>query len=224
MTAGSNPDVSDPGSNPDVSDPGSNPDVSDPGSNPDVSDPGSNPDESDVARRLAATSTTTTCTKAQAQPETATLIVGEYKIASIKDTSDNSITIETVETNKYTVAPTFVISAADKQTTNQEVEKDNDKKKSFTIALDSANAAPALYPSNDSTAKALSSCTLATDSKSVSCTPAEGEMKDGEEYTIYYKAACDDKFTSTGVKVKYSASTFVSISKYAFVVLALFLL
>lgn len=191
-------------------------------SNSDVSDPGSSSVVSDSARRLAATSTTTTCTKAQSQPQKATLIVGEYKIASIKDTSDNSITIATVETNKYTVAPNFVIS--DKQTTNQEVEKDNDKKKSFTIALDSANAAPALYPSNNSTAKALSSCTLATDSKSVSCTPAEGEMKDGEEYTIYYKAACDDEFTSTGVKVKYSASTFVSISKYAFVVLALFLL
>lgn len=191
-------------------------------SNSDVSDPGSSSVVSDSARRLAATSTTTTCTKAQSQPQKATLIVGEYKIASIKDTSDNSITIATVETNKYTVAPNFVIS--DKQTTNQEVEKDNDKKKSFTIALDSANAAPALYPSNNSTAKALSSCTLATDTKSVSCTPAEGEMKDGEEYTIYYKAACDDEFTSTGVKVKYSASTFVSISKYAFVVLALFLL
>lgn len=185
------------------------------------SNPNPNPDQT---RRLAATSTTATCTKANPQPSQAAVIVGEYKIASIKDASDNTITIGTVESNKYTVAPTFVVSAADKQKASQEVEKDSTEKKSFTVALDSANAAPALYSSNDSTAKALSSCTLATDSKSVSCTPAEGEMKDGNEYTIYYKAACTDTFTSTGVKVKYSASSFVAISKYAFVVLALILL
>ena len=171
------------------------------------------------ARRL--TSTSTTCSKSQTQPTTAQLIVGEYSISSISD-GTNTLTIDNVESNKYTVAPTFVVST--NQTASQEVEKDNDDKKSFTVILDSANAAPALYSSKNETAKALTGCVLADDGKSVTCTPAEGEMEDGKEYTIYYKVACQNTFTSTGVKVKYSASSFIALSKYAFVVLALLLL
>ena len=175
------------------------------------------------ARRLAATSTTTTCTKAKSQSDKAEIIYGDYSVSSLKE-SDNTITIGEVESNKFTLAAAFEVAAKDKQTASQEVEKDNDDKKSFTVILVSADAAPALYSSKNETAKALTGCVLADDGKNITCTPAKGEMEDGEEYTIYYKVPCSNDFSETGVKVKYSASSFIALSKYAFVVLALFLL
>ena len=169
------------------------------------------------------TAGTSTCTKANPQPSSAAKVYGDYKVYSIADTS-NSLTISDVASNKFTLAAAYTVAAAAQQTATQEVVKDSDDKTSFKIVLTSADAAPALYNGNEATSKTFSSCTLATDAKSVTCTPASGEMEDGKEYTIYYKEPCQTEFKTTGVKVKYSASSFVSLSKYALVVLALFLL
>lgn len=157
---------------------------------------------------IETTAKTTTCNKG-ADGE---IIYGEYNVYSIDD-GTNSLTFNAeTQGNKYTIEQPFTVKAKADQEASQTIEGTT---KTFTIKMDSANAAPKFYPGKEASTAALSSCSLSEDKTIVTCTPTSTEMKKDNNYSIYYKKPCETTFTETGITVTYkgSSSAFTNLSK-----------
>ena len=128
------------------------------------------------------------------------------------DTAKAAVTYKFIE--EYKVAKT-------QSKTSQEVDSKSDKaeEKQFVVDLDEEFAGSVFFYPNSTCTQPIS-CTASK--KVVTCTPTTADMENDKEYEIYYQAGCEDA-AKAGIKVKFSASSFVTFSKYAMVVLALFL-
>ena len=128
------------------------------------------------------------------------------------DTAIAAVTYKFIE--EYKVAKT-------QSKTSQEVDSKSDKaeEKQFVVDLDEEFAGSVFFYPNSTCTQPIS-CTASK--KVVTCTPTTADMENDKEYEIYYQAGCEDA-AKAGIKVKFSASSFVTFSKYAMVVLALFL-
>lgn len=157
-----------------------------------------------------------TCTKALVAAD----VVGVYKLKSLTETGGSPVTYKVGDTATGTFTYAETVELAASQTTPQEVDTKDDTKKTFKIVLAAdATYAPAIFANAEATTP-LSACTLGTDKKTVTCTPTEDEMEDGEEYAIQYNKGCTK--TKTGVTVNFkSSSAFVTLSKVALIAFAL---
>ena len=156
----------------------------------------------------------TTTTSIKTGVYTFSKLVDETKAGAVVtfDTAKAAVTYKFVE--EYKVAKT-------QSKTSQEVDSKSDKaeEKQFVVDLDEEFAGSVFFYPNSTCTQPIS-CTASK--KVVTCTPTTADMENDKEYEIYYQAGCEDA-AKAGIKVKFSASSFVTFSKYAMVVLALFL-
>ena len=183
---------------------------------------GSNKVEYKVAGQTFADTTTadvsytldTTTTSIKTGVYTFSKLVDETKGGAVVtfDTAKAAVTYKFVE--EYKVAKT-------QSKTSQEVDSKSDKaeEKQFVVDLDEEFAGSVFFYPNSTCTQPIS-CTASK--KVVTCTPTTADMENDKEYEIYYQSGCEDA-AKAGIKVKFSASSFVTFSKYAMVVLALFL-
>ena len=166
----------------------------------------------DVSYALDTTATPTTSIKA-----------GVYTFSKLVDETSKGAVV-TFDTAKAAVTYKFIEEykvAKTQSKTSQEVDSKSDKaeEKQFVVDLDEEFAGSVFFYPNSTCTQPIS-CTASK--KVVTCTPTTADMENDKEYEIYYQAGCEDA-AKAGIKVKFSASSFVTFSKYAMVVLALFL-
>ena len=166
----------------------------------------------DVSYDLDTTATPTTSIKA-----------GVYTFSKLVDETSGGAVV-TFDTAKAAVTYKFIEEykvAKTQSKTSQEVDSksDNAEEKQFVVDLDEEFAGSVFFYPNSTCTQPIS-CTASK--KVVTCTPTTADMENDKEYEIYYQAGCEDA-AKAGIKVKFSASSFVTFSKYAMVVLALFL-
>ena len=166
----------------------------------------------DVSYDLDTTATPTTSIKA-----------GVYTFSKLVDETSGGAKV-TFDTAKAAVTYKFIEEykvAKTQSKTSQEVDSKSDKaeEKQFVVDLDEEFAGSVFFYPNSTCTQPIS-CTASK--KVVTCTPTTADMENDKEYEIYYQAGCEDA-AKAGIKVKFSASSFVTFSKYAMVVLALFL-
>lgn len=166
----------------------------------------------DVSYDLDTTATPTTSIKA-----------GVYTFSKLVDETSGGAVV-TFDTAKAAVTYKFIEEykvAKTQSKTSQEVDSKSDKaeEKQFVVDLDEEFAGSVFFYPNSTCTQPIS-CTASK--KVVTCTPTTADMENDKEYEIYYQAGCEDA-AKAGIKVKFSASSFVTFSKYAMVVLALFL-
>lgn len=147
---------------------------------------------------------------------------GYYTFSKLEDVT--ATTVATFDTAKATITYKYIpeYEVATKQTeASQEVDAKSDKteEKQFTVELAEEYTGTVFFYPNSTCAQPIS-CSVSK--KTVTCTPTTADMEDGKEYDIYYEAGCEAA-AKAGVKVSFSASSFVTFSKYALVVLGLFL-
>lgn len=148
---------------------------------------------------------------------------GKYTFDKIEDTTSPTADV-TFDTTKASVTFNFPVAytlAANQTKAEQEVNSKSDKaeEKSFTVDLDAAFTGAVYFYPNQTATKEIS-CKVSE--KVVTCTPTAEDMENDKTYDIYYQSGCE-AVTKAGVKVKFSASSFVALSKYALVAIALFL-
>ena len=151
-----------------------------------------------------------------------TAAYGIYTVTTMVDKADTTKTygISSATGNSLEFAESFELDGS--QTTSQEVDSESDDKKTFKVALKAAvTATPKFYTNSTETAKEIP-CELDKDKKNVICTPTKTQMDSGEKYTVQYKKPCDEKFTSTGITVDFSAASFMTVSKLLLVFAFLF--
>ena len=166
----------------------------------------------DVSYDLDTTATPTTSIKA-----------GVYTFSKLVDETSGGAVV-TFDTAKAAVTYKFIEEykvAKTQSKTSQEVDSKSDKaeEKQFVVDLDEEFAGSVFFYPNSTCTQPIS-CTASK--KVVTCTATTADMENDKEYEIYYQAGCEDA-AKAGIKVKFSASSFVTFSKYAMVVLALFL-
>ena len=166
----------------------------------------------DVSYDLDTTATPTTSIKA-----------GVYTFSKLVDETSGGAKV-TFDTAKAAVTYKFIEEykvAKTQSKTSQEVDSKSDKaeEKQFVVDLDEEFAGSVFFYPNSTCTQPIS-CTASK--KVVTCTPTTADMENDKEYDIYYQSGCADA-AKAGIKVKFSASSFVTFSKYAMVVLALFL-
>ena len=166
----------------------------------------------DVSYDLDTTATPTTSIKA-----------GVYTFSKLVDETSGGAKV-TFDTAKAAVTYKFIEEykvAKTQSKTSQEVDSKSDKaeEKQFVVDLDEEFAGSVFFYPNSTCTQPIS-CTASK--KVVTCTPTTADMENDKEYEIYYQSGCEDA-AKAGIKVKFSASSFVTFSKYAMVVLALFL-
>ena len=150
------------------------------------------------------------------KPSTGTPKDGTYQVSEFSGIGDNVFNLpSTNPTFTYVTAYTL----AENQTTPQEIKKDSTT--TFKIKFnEDLVTPPSIYLTNNATSTIP--CTVS--GKEATCTPTG--LTDGTEYTIYYNLACDTTatHTTTGVKIKYSETVMVKLSKLSLVLIGLFLL
>lgn len=167
---------------------------------------------------------TTTVDVSYALDTTTTSIkAGVYTFSKLVDETSGGAKV-TFDTAKAAVTYKFIEEykvAKTQSKTSQEVDSKSDKaeEKQFVVDLDEEFAGSVFFYPNSTCTQPIS-CTASK--KVVTCTPTTADMENDKEYEIYYQAGCEDA-AKAGIKVKFSASSFVTFSKYAMVVLALFL-
>lgn len=154
---------------------------------------------------------------------TSSIKTGVYTFSKLVDETSGGAKV-TFDTAKAAVTYKFVEEykvAKTQSKTSQEVDSKSDKaeEKQFVVDLDEEFAGSVFFYPNSTCTQPIS-CTASK--KVVTCTPTTADMENDKEYEIYYQAGCEDA-AKAGIKVKFSASSFVTFSKYAMVVLALFL-
>ena len=154
---------------------------------------------------------------------TTSIKTGVYTFSKLVDETSGGAKV-TFDTAKAAVTYKFVEEykvAKTQSKTSQEVDSKSDKaeEKQFVVDLDEEFAGSVFFYPNSTCTQPIS-CTASK--KVVTCTPTTADMENDKEYEIYYQAGCEDA-AKAGIKVKFSASSFVTFSKYAMVVLALFL-
>ena len=154
---------------------------------------------------------------------TTSIKTGVYTFSKLVDETSAGAVV-TFDTAKAAVTYKFVEEykvAKTQSKTSQEVDSKSDKaeEKQFVVDLDEEFAGSVFFYPNSTCTQPIS-CTASK--KVVTCTPTTADMENDKEYEIYYQAGCEDA-AKAGIKVKFSASSFVTFSKYAMVVLALFL-
>ena len=148
---------------------------------------------------------------------------GVYTFSKLEDTTKGGAKV-TFDTTKAAVTYKYIKEyklATTQSKTSQEVKSKSDKAEEKQFVVDLAEEFDGdvfFYP--NSTCTQPISCSASK--KVVTCTPTTSDMENDKEYDIYYQAGCADA-AKAGIKVKFSASSFVTFSKYAMVVLALFL-
>ena len=154
---------------------------------------------------------------------TSSIKTGVYTFSKLVDETSGGAKV-TFDTAKAAVTYKFVEEykvAKTQSKTSQEVDSKSDKaeEKQFVVDLDEEFAGSVFFYPNSTCTQPIS-CTASK--KVVTCTPTTADMENDKEYEIYYQSGCEDA-AKAGIKVKFSASSFVTFSKYAMVVLALFL-
>ena len=154
---------------------------------------------------------------------TSSIKTGVYTFSKLVDETSGGAKV-TFDTAKAAVTYKFVEEykvAKTQSKTSQEVDSKSDKaeEKQFVVDLDEEFAGSVFFYPNSTCTQPIS-CTASK--KVVTCTPTTADMENDKEYEIYYQSGCEDA-AKAGIKVKFSASSFVTFSKYAIVVLALFL-
>lgn len=154
---------------------------------------------------------------------TSSIKTGVYTFSKLVDETSGGAKV-TFDTAKAAVTYKFVEEykvAKTQSKTSQEVDSKSDKaeEKQFVVDLDEEFAGSVFFYPNSTCTQPIS-CTASK--KVVTCTPTTADMENDKEYEIYYQAGCEDA-AKAGIKVKFSASSFVTFSKYVMVVLALFL-
>ena len=154
---------------------------------------------------------------------TTSIKAGVYTFSKLVDETSGGAKV-TFDTAKAAVTYKFVEEykvAKTQSKTSQEVDSKSDKaeEKQFVVDLDEEFAGSVFFYPNSTCTQPIS-CTASK--KVVTCTPTTADMENDKEYEIYYQSGCEDA-AKAGIKVKFSASSFVTFSKYAMVVLALFL-
>lgn len=154
---------------------------------------------------------------------TSSIKTGVYTFSKLVDETSAGAVV-TFDTAKAAVTYKFVEEykvAKTQSKTSQEVDSKSDKaeEKQFVVDLDEEFAGSVFFYPNSTCTQPIS-CTASK--KVVTCTPTTADMENDKEYEIYYQSGCEDA-AKAGIKVKFSASSFVTFSKYAMVVLALFL-
>ena len=154
---------------------------------------------------------------------TTSIKTGVYTFSKLVDETSGGAKV-TFDTAKAAVTYKFVEEykvAKTQSKTSQEVDSKSDKaeEKQFVVDLDEEFAGSVFFYPNSTCTQPIS-CTASK--KVVTCTPTTADMENDKEYEIYYQSGCEDA-AKAGIKVKFSASSFVTFSKYAMVVLALFL-
>lgn len=154
---------------------------------------------------------------------TSSIKTGVYTFSKLVDETSGGAKV-TFDTAKAAVTYKFIEEykvAKTQSKTSQEVDSKSDKaeEKQFVVDLDEEFAGSVFFYPNSTCTQPIS-CTASK--KVVTCTPTTADMENDKEYEIYYQSGCEDA-AKAGIKVKFSASSFVTFSKYAMVVLALFL-
>lgn len=148
---------------------------------------------------------------------------GVYTFSKLEDTTSGTAKV-TFDTAKAAVTYKYIEEykvATTQSKTTQEVDSKSDKaeEKQFIVDLAEEFAGSVFFYPNSTCTQPIS-CTASK--KVVTCTPTTADMENDKEYDIYYQSGCEAA-AKAGIKVKFSASSFVTFSKYAMVVLALFL-
>lgn len=154
---------------------------------------------------------------------TASIKPGIYTFSKLVDETSAGAVVS-FTTTKAAITYKFIqeYSVATSQSkATQEVDAKSDKteEKQFTVELAEEFDGSVFFYPNSTCAQPIS-CSVSK--KTVTCTPTTADMEDDKEYDIYYQSGCGDA-AKAGVKVKFSASSFVTFSKYAMIVLGLFL-